>query len=217
MTRGNLDFLPEDEGFKFVDDTSCLEVLDLLLLGLSSFNSKWQVPSDIPPNVGFLPHENFDTQTYLNTINEWTQDHQMLLNPNKSKYMIVNFCNSLQFRTRLYINGSILDQVQSTKLLGVIISDDLSWHQNTQELCKKANKRMIILRKLREFDVSTKDMLTIYVLYIRGTLEQSSVVWSTALTKAEEYGFERIQKIALKIILQWASKVKRQFAGNCMS
>ena len=116
--------------------------------------------------------------------------------------MIVNFCNSLQFRTRLYINGSILDQVQSTKLLGVIISDDLSWHQNTQELCKKANKRMIILRKLREFDVSTKDMLTIYVLYKRGTLEQSSVVWSTALTKAEEYAFERIQKIALKIILQ---------------
>ena len=84
------------------------------------------------------------------------------------------------------MNGSILDQVQSTRLLGVIISDDLSWQKNTQDICKRANKRMIILRKLREFGISTKDMLTIYVLYIRGTLEQSSVVWSTSLTRDEE-------------------------------
>ena len=202
MTNGNLDFLPEDEGFKFVNDTSFLEVLDLLALGLSSFNPKFQVPSDIPPEEGFLSAKNFQTQKHLDTISRWTEDHQMLLNPIKSKYMIVNFCTSLQFRTRLYINDSILDQVQSTRLLGVIISDDLSWQKNTQDICKRANKRMIILRKLREFGVSTKDMLTIYVLYIRGTLEQSSVVWSTSLTKDEEYSFERIQKIAFKIILQ---------------
>ena len=83
MTNGNLDFLPEDEGFKFVDDTSFLEVLDLLALGLSSFNPKFQVPSDIPPEEGILHSKNFQTQKYLDTVSRWTEDHQMLLNPKK--------------------------------------------------------------------------------------------------------------------------------------
>ena len=78
MTNGNLDFLPEDEGFKFVDDSSFLEVLDLLAFGLSSFNTKFQVPSDIPPGEGFLPSENFQTQRHLDTVSRWTGDHEML-------------------------------------------------------------------------------------------------------------------------------------------
>ena len=40
LTKGNLDFIPEDEAFKFIDDTSFLEIFNLLQIGLSSFNPK---------------------------------------------------------------------------------------------------------------------------------------------------------------------------------
>ena len=93
-TKGNLDFLPEDEAFKFVDDASFLEILNLISIGLASFNAKFQVPSDVPPEVAFLPPQNFETQSHLNRISHWTDANEMLLNAQKSKYMIINYCTS---------------------------------------------------------------------------------------------------------------------------
>ena len=45
-------------------------------------------------------------------------------------------------------------------------------------------------------------MINIYCLYIRSVAEQSSVVWSTSITSGEVNDLERIQKVALRIILQ---------------
>ena len=45
-----------------------------------------------------------------------------------------------------------------------------------------------------------RELLHIYKLYIRSIIEQSSVVWSAALTKEEQDAFERCQKISLKLI-----------------
>ena len=107
-----------------------------------------------------------------------------------------------QFQTRLYLENNILKQVKETRLLGVTLSDDLTWHRNTDNLVKKAYKRMIILRKLFEFNVELKDLLKIYILYIRSIVEQSSVVWASSITEEEKTKLERVQKIALRIILK---------------
>ena len=200
LTKGNLDFLPEDEAFKFVDDASFLEVLNLAVIGLASYNAKLQVPSDIPTCTNYLPPENFQTQTYLDTMCKWTNENEMLLNSDKSKYMLFNFCNSTGFSTRLKINNSVIQQVREARLLGVIIQDDLSWNSNTSQLVKRATSRMLILRKLKEFDVPKCDMLTIYILFIRLIIEQSSVLWSSSLTLDDQQRLERVQKIALHII-----------------
>ena len=202
LTKGNLDFLEDDEAFKFIDDTSMLEILNLLSIGVCSYNSRLQIPSDIPPEFGYIPPKNTQTQDNLNTISEWTDCHQMKLNPIKTKYMIINFCASYQFKTRLTIKRSLLEQVNQTKLLGVIITDDLSWSENTKSLVKRAMSRMMILRKLVEFEINSNDMITIYILFIRSVLEQSSVVWSSSLTLEDCQSLERVQKIALRIIYQ---------------
>ena len=107
-----------------------------------------------------------------------------------------------QFITRISVGNKIAEQVQQTKLLGVILSDDMSWQANTRELVKKAYKRMLILRKLQEFEVERKDLLKIYFQFIRSVIEQSSVVWSSALTQKDLDSLERVQKVALKIILK---------------
>ena len=124
----------------------------------------------------------------------------MLLNESKSKYMIFNYCTSYQFRTRLVINNSLLEQVIETRLLGLIVQDDLSWRSNTESLVKRAYARMIILRKLSEFNMNTNDMITIYVLFVRSILEQSSVVWSSSITQGELASLEMCQTVALRII-----------------
>ena len=60
---------------------------------------------------------------------------------------------------------------------------------------------MILLHKLFEFDLSLPDMINIYILYIRSILESSAVVWHSDITKTEQKNIERVQKVALRIIL----------------
>ena len=58
----NVDMIDREEKFKFVDDLTLLEIVNLLMIGLSSFNIKSSVPSDIPVHNGFIPSEHFKTQ-----------------------------------------------------------------------------------------------------------------------------------------------------------
>ena len=60
---------------------------------------------------------------------------------------------------------------------------------------------MIIIKNLFKFNVPISDLVLIYTLYIRSVLEQSAVVWHSSITKGEELDIERVQKVALKIIL----------------
>ena len=141
-----MDFLNPDERFKFIDDSSFLEILNLISAGLTCYYARQQIPSDISVGEQFLPPENVQTNKYIQKINQWTQNQQMKMNFEKTKYMIINFCHSRQFQTRVYIDQTLLEQVKEAKLLGIIISEDLSWHANTNNLVKKAYMRMIILK-----------------------------------------------------------------------
>ena len=71
------------------------------------------------------------------------------------------------------MDDDVIDIISETKLLGVIVSDDLSWDSNTSYLVKRANARMRLLHKLVEFGVPQSDLVNIYILYVRSILEQS--------------------------------------------
>ena len=192
--------LNPDDIYKFVDDNNFLEIIILVQAGLTCYNLRNHVASDISVENKFLPVENFSTNKHLEKIDEWTTKNEMCINFQKTKYMIVNFCSSYQFNTRVTVNNSILDQVHETRLLGVIFSEDLSWHSNTNSLIKRAYARMTMLRKLYDFHVPKQKLILIYKLFIRSVTEQSSVVWSSSITEEESCALERTQKVALRLI-----------------
>ena len=84
--------------------------------------------------------------------------------------------------------------------MGVIIDNNLSFKKNTQSIIKRAYKRMIILERLYEFNLPVEEMVNIYILFIRSVLEQSCVVWHSALVEDDHTALERVQKAALRII-----------------
>ena len=100
------------------------------------------------------------------------------------------------------MEGKLLEQVQQTRLLGVIIDQSFSWQANTNFIVQKAYKRMSLLHKLYEFAVPIHELIEIYILYIRSVLESSAVVWNSSLTQGQEKELERVQKVALRIILK---------------
>ena len=116
--------------------------------------------------------------------------------------MIINFTENYKFTTRLQLKNKNIDVINSTRLLGTILTDDLLWDLNTQHLVKKANARMQLLRKVASFSPPVEDLKIIYILYVRSILEQSATVCYSSLTEENISDLERIQKSAVKIILQ---------------
>ena len=202
QTNDNTDFLDEDDKFKFIDDLSILEIINLISQGLATYNFKFQVASDISiEHNQYLPQSNIKSQNYLDSLSNWTHSNLMKLNAEKSKFMVVNFTEKFQFNTRLSLENQHLEQVRETRLLGVVINDKLTWHSNTEFIVKKAYKRMIILHNLFDFGLPISEMVNIYILYIRSILETSAVVWHSSITQTETNEIERVQKVALRIIL----------------
>ena len=105
-----------EDRFKFIDDLSILEIVNLLTIGLSSYIVKGHVEADIPEHNQYIPPENLKSQEWLNKINEWTVSQKMLINEKKTKTMIFNYTKNYQFTTRLAINDKNIEVIDSTRL-----------------------------------------------------------------------------------------------------
>ena len=61
---------------------------------------------------------------------------------------------------------------------------------------------MPLITKLYAYNIPINDMVLIYSIYIRSTLEYACTVWHSGLTEEEITDIERVQKTSLKIILK---------------
>ena len=91
--------------------------------------------------------------------------------------------------------------VQETKLLGTVITDQITWDRNTEELTKKDFKRMQLLNAAAAFTSNRKDLKDIYLTFIRSIVEQSAVVCHSGLSKRNKKDIERVQKAAVRVIM----------------
>ena len=124
----------------------------------------------------------------------------MMLDEKKSQYIIFNRAQA-DFNTRLKLNDNNIEEVHKVRLLGVLLTDDLKFQKNTEDICKRAFARITMITKLKYVGVPEQDLLEIYKLFIRSLLEYCCVAWHSSLTQAQSYDIERVQRTALKVIL----------------
>ena len=86
--------------------------------------------------------------------------------------MILNCNQNFQFNTRLHLDENVLEEVKETRLLGVILTNNLTWQSNTASLVKRCYQRMLILKKLYKFSVPVEDLAT-STACISGQLQSS--------------------------------------------
>jgi hypothetical protein len=126
--------------------------------------------------------------------------HDMKLNLSKTKLIHFNFTRNFKFEPMLKLDGSPLEVVTETKLLGLTITSDCRWEANSKAIVKKGNSRLWSLRRLKMLGASTETLIDIYKLFCRSVLEFGAPVWSGALSTKNKQDIERVQKNALKII-----------------
>ena len=147
QSNNSADVVDSDNRYKFVDDLTTIEVLSLITK-VVSYNFHHHVASDIGVHNQHIPKEMTETQEVVKSINDWTSKQKMKLNSSKTKYMVINYTNNYQFNTRITLNDSVLDCIDQIRLLGVEMTNDLSWKANTATIVRKGFARMTLLRKL---------------------------------------------------------------------
>ena len=98
------------------------------------------------------------------------------------------------------MNGNQIEAVRSAKLLGVIITSDLSWNELVNETVKKASKRLYFLVQLKRAKLPCRDLVLFYATCIRSILVYAAPVFFYALPKYLQCELERVQKRAMLII-----------------
>ena len=103
-----------------------------------------------------------------------------------------------------------IETVKRVNILGVNISSDLKWNVHVSELVRKASTRLYFLRQLKKSHVAKRELLLLYITYIRTTfialhsshyiLEYGSPLFHRDLPSCLQYeDLERLQKLAMKI------------------
>ena len=100
----------------------------------------------------------------------------------------------------IVVSNQELKCVESAKLLGVTISNNLTWNDHIGQTIKEASKRMFFLIQLKRAKVSRHEITLFYATCIRSVLMYASPVFFYALPMYLRKDLERVEKRALSII-----------------
>ena len=94
------------------------------------------------------------------------------------------------------LEGTVLENVNNIKNLGVIVSKDLKWNTHASNVCTKANRTLGFLR--RNLSLCPQDVKEMaYKGLVRPTLEYASLVWDPHVVQEE---LEKVQNRAARFV-----------------
>ena len=180
----------------YVDDLACLPLTDGSQCVLYADDLLLFRPIEDQVDIQHLQND-------VTSVEEWIQCNHLKLNTSKCKSMIVSRKKSQSYSFSLTLGGKQLEQVESFKYLGVLLSNNLSFSQHIQTICTKARKILGLLYRKFYMNMSNKALLQLYISLVRPHLEYASPVWNPHLKKDIKQ-LEEVEKFALKMITrQW--------------
>ena len=187
---------------KFVDDLTIAESIDMTNQLRSIPVSQRPQPDCFRARTGHeLINESSKVYTQLQNIQAYADTNKMKLNIDKTKLMLFNTCKNKDFMPDFELGSKKLDLVEKAKLLGVVVSSDLSWEENTAYIVKRCNQKIWIIKRLKKLGARISDLLDVYCKQVRCIAEYAVPVWNSALTGIQVNQIERIQKTAFHVIL----------------
>ena len=131
---------------------------------------------------------------------EWAAKNKMVLNTDKCQIMHFFTAKRPLVLPSVTMHDRSIPVVDQAKLLGVTITDDMTWQTHIAEVVLKGSRALYMLHTVKRFRPPQEQMVKIYVTYIRPLLEYCAPVFHASLTAKQAQQLERIQKRAVKII-----------------
>ena len=186
---------------KYIDDLLIAEALNLKETLIN--NPIRPLPDPYHARLGLkLDPQKSRVYSGINGIIEYAENNEMRINYSKTKFMVFNPTLNHDFIPEFNQGSLQIETMEEMKLLGLIVSNDLTWKRNTEYLTKKAYQKLWSIKRLIKHGASIDDIVDIYEKQVRSVLEFGVPVWNSGITKEESLEIERVQNSFLHIVLQ---------------
>ena len=141
-----------------------------------------------------------DTEVFFqyHTVLTKRQYRQTLLNISKCHVMRVFHPRKNKISSFYRIHSHTLSFVDHHKYLGIIIQNDLKWHQHIQSITSKANQTLaLLIRNLRTLSIQLRERA--YLSLVRPKLEYAAAAWDPHLTN-DKFILEKVQRRAARYV-----------------
>ena len=99
----------------------------------------------------------------LSEMVKFTKAHFTKINKKKTKVLVFSPCRGgLDFQPQMKLNGEVHEVLQQIRLMGLILTDNLSWRSNTDMLVKRVYAKLWIIRRLNVMGTSRITLRLIY-------------------------------------------------------
>ncbi len=140
-------------------------------------------------------------QNDLDSIFKWCTVNNMLINPSKSKCMLIGSKQNIRTKElRLKFNNMFIENVENHMILGFNVDKHLTWKLHIDKTCSKLNRKIMLLRRISYYLTFEMKQL-FYNSYILTSFDYCCTIWGRG-TKTDLSKIYVLQKRAAKIILQ---------------
>jgi hypothetical protein len=141
-------------------------------------------------------------QQSLDDVQDWCKYNRMLLNPQKSKSMVITSRQKHQrkhLNLSLTVNHTPITQVKDHKVLGVFIDEELNWQCHINHVSKSLSKNLFLLKQLRNY-VNSEATKTFFYAHCLSHINYASTVWCGASANQLKH-LNSLHRRAAKIIV----------------
>ena len=97
------------------------------------------------------PKTTSSLQQELSTLAFWCSSRNLIINTAKTKETVIINKRGTNNTVPLTLNGNQLEQVSEYKYLGTILDSKLTFTSNTEQMIKKARKRLYIIQRMHYY------------------------------------------------------------------
>ena len=97
----------------------------------------------------------------------WADTNDMQINAEKTKELLFSFSKKHHEIQPIRIGETVIEQVATSKLLGVTLSANLTWTSHVESLISKCTERLYLLFYLERAGVTQSDLVILYKSMIR--------------------------------------------------
>jgi hypothetical protein len=134
----------------------------------------------------FCSHTSFTTLTEiinseLLLVSDWFNANKLSLNCDKTSFILFSSHKKLtppKECLRLFLNNTVISQVESTKFLGVYIDQHLTWNTHISSISSKIAKNIGIISRISHI-LPTNICLKLYYSLVYPYLSYCTMVWAS--------------------------------------
>lgn len=186
-------------------------------LEINNAGNIWKYVDDTTTSEIVVKGASSNSQLIADTVVQWSFENRVKLNSEKCKELRISFANNKPQLAPIVVNNQELECVESAKLLGVTISNNLTWNMHIDQIIKKASKRMYFLIQLKRANVARHELILFYTSCIRSVMTYASPAFFYALPLYLKKDLENVEKRALSIICPGLAYRKALELSNIMS